>query len=461
MLRRLGALYEGPLPNPSRAEAVYRKILEHQEGDDEILARLVAVYVQLGDADMAVETHQERVRVASDPAIRRARLVELGRLLDEVADDPERALRAYEQARATDPSDLDALAALAAFHQKHGRSDAVAAALDSAVDDLRRRIGDDPGDLALFEQLAKILELRGRTDAVRVVRAALSGLRGEPGDLVGAEDAAAMPEIDPLVCPPELLLELRAFLDKAGEALEKSVPVDLRALKAAKLGTNQPALKAKIDAVARGFGLPDPDVVISRAMPLLCLPVGAKPFQIVIGEGLVSTDDEIARKFALARTMKLCGGRCAALIRVPPPDLKVYLDALLHHLAPNYPPPADVDAERLDEITKRLQRFLPRKEEAELRRLATELDARGAIDVEAVASAAATWGDRVALLAIGDLAAALRGVAWTLGQKELPSNDPETLRAWLRENPAARDLVAFAISDAYIEARQRCGVASA
>lgn len=456
ILKRLGALYEGPLPNPSRAEAVYKKILSHEEGNDEILARLVDVYIQLGDPDMAVETHQERVRLAQGADARRARLLELARILDEQANDAPRALKALEEARASDPSDLEALAALAEFHTKHGRPDALSAALEQAIDELRGRLANDP-DLKSFHSLAKILELRGREDAVRVVRAAIAGLSGETTELVGAEDAAAMPDVDPLLCPPELLPEIRAFLDKAGEALEKSVPVDLRALKAAKLGTTNPTLKAKIDAVARGFGLPDPDVVISRAMPLLCLPVGAKPFQIVIGDGIVSTDDDVGRRFALARTMKLCGARCAALIRVPPADLRVYLDALLHYLQPEYPPP-DMDAERLDEITKRLQRFVPKKDEPELKRLAAEIVGSGALDIERLASAAATWGDRVALLAVGDLGAALRGVAWTLGQKDAP-REPEELRKWLLENPAARDLVMFAISDTYIEARQRAGVA--
>ncbi|MGZ3422769.1 MAG: hypothetical protein ACXVEE_33225 [Polyangiales bacterium] len=456
MLRRLGALYEGPLPNASRAEAVYRKILETDEADDEIRARLVRVYVSLGDADMAIETHQERVLRAADAVARRTRLIELAHLLDEQANDPDRALKALEQARSADLSDLVALSALAEFHTKHGRPEAVAAALDQAIEDLRRRASEDPGDLALLEQLVKIFELRGRAESVRATRAVIAGLRGEPSELVGAEDAATISDVDPFLCPPEITDALRAFLAKTGDAIEKSIPVDLRALKAAKLGTTNPVLKAKIDAVARGFGLPDPDVVISRAMPLLCLPVGAKPFQIVIGDGLVAAQDDVARRFALARAMKVCGAHCASLIRVPPPDLKIYLDALLHALSPAHAAP-EMEAERLDEITKRLQRFLPRKEEVELKRLAEAVDATGALDVEALASAASTWGDRVALLAIGDLAAALRGVAWSLGQKDAPT-DPEEKRTWLRENPAARDLVAFALSDAYVEARKRTGV---
>ena len=219
-------------------------------------------------------------------------------------------------------------------------------------------------------------------------------------------------------------------------------------------------MAAKIDAVAHGFGLPDPDVVISRAMPFLCLPVGAKPFQIVLGDGMVGTDDDLARRFALYRAMKACGAHCAALIRVPPADLKIYLDVLLHHLQPTHPAP-EIDAERLDEISKRLQRFIPRKDEAELKTLAAIVVQEGVPSTDALASAAATWADRVALLAVGDIAAALRGVAWTLGQKDMPPADPEARRAWLVANPAARELIAFALSDVYLDARRRAGVAGA
>jgi len=128
----------------------------------------------------------------------------------------------------------------------------------------------------------------------------------------------------------------------------------------------------------------------------------------------------------------------------------------MHHLHEQHPAP-ELEPERLEEITKRLQRFIPKKDEPEMRRLAAELEAKGPIDVERLTAAASAWGDRVALLAIGDLAAALRGVAWTIGQKEVPT-DPIAMRDWLRENPAARELLLFAISDTYVEARKRSAV---
>ncbi len=456
-LRRLGAIYEGPYPDDAKAEGVYRRLLEHQE-DDEIYRRLVDVYVRVGDGEQAVETHKERVRLATDPAMRRARLIELAKLLDEQAGDPERALKALEQARAGDPADLVALGALAEFHTKHGHPELVSSALDGAAADLRNRLAGDAGNVELLEQLQKILDLRGRKDAMATVHSVLLGLSGNVGELIGAEDAASLADLDALLCPAELTPAFRELLVKAGDALEKSVPVDLRALKAAKLGTSNPVLKAKIDAVSRGFGLPDPDVVISRAMPFLCLPVGAKPFQIVLGDAVVSTDDEVARRFVLYRAMKACGAHCASLIRVPSSDLKVFLDVLLHHLHPEHPAPA-IEPERLDEITKRLQRFIPRKDEAELKTLAAAVVAEGVPNTDALAAAAATWADRVALLAVGDVGAALRGVAWTLGQKDAPPQGVAARREWLLQNPAARDLVAFALSDTYLEARRRAGVA--
>jgi tetratricopeptide (TPR) repeat protein len=455
--RRLADLYETHLPDAPKAEQTFRKILEQVPEDDDVLRRLVAVYVELGDGEQAVDVHKERVVLASDPKERRVRLIELAKLLDEQANDPERALKALEQARAGDAADLTALAALAEFHTKHGHPELVASALDGAIADLRRKIGENPADIGQIEQLVKILELRGHEDAMRAVHAVLAGYQGSQGELIGAEDGAAVAELDALLCPADLPQALRNFLARAGEAIEKSVPVDLRALKAAKLGTTNPALKAKIDAVAHGFALPDADVVISRAMALLCLPVGAKPFQIVIGEAIVATTDDVARRFALARAMKITAAHSASLIRVPPADLKIYLDALLHHLHPEYPAPV-IEAERLDEITKRFQRFIPRKEEAEMKALAQAAVEAGIPSTEALAGAAATWGDRVALLAVGDVGAALRGVAWSLGQKEPPLADAEARKAWFDENSAARDLVAFAISDLYLEARKVAGV---
>ncbi len=455
--RRLAELYETHLPDAPKAEQTFRKILEQVPEDDDVLRRLVSVYVELGDGEQAVDVHKERVVLASDPKERRVRLIELAKLLDEQANDPERALKALEQARAGDAADLTALAALAEFHTKHGHPELVASALDGAIADLRRKIGENPADLGQIEQLVKILELRGHQEAMRAVHAVLAGYQGAQGELIGAEDGAAVAELDALLCPADLPQALRNFLARAGEAIEKSVPVDLRALKAAKLGTTNPALKAKIDAVAHGFGLPDADVVISRAMALLCLPVGAKPFQIVVGEAIVATQDDVARRFALARAMKITAAHSASLIRVPPADLKVYLDALLHHLHPEYPAPA-IEAERLEEITKRFQRFIPRKEEAEMKALAQAAVEEGIPSTEALAGAAATWGDRVALLAVGDVGAALRGVAWSLGQKEPPLADPAARKAWFDENSAARDLVAFAISDLYLEARKVAGV---
>ncbi len=454
--RKLADLYESDLPNLQGAEEALQKVLAIDEDDDAVLARLVKIYVDLGDAEQAVETHKSRVRIATDPAARRTRFIELAKLLDEVADDPERAQKALEQARAGDPADLTALAALAEFHGKHGHPELVAPALDGALADLRRKLDERPGEPALLDHFVKILELRGRHDATKLVRAVIAALAGEPSPLIGAENAAADAALDDTLCPPELPKSMRLLLDKAGEAIEKSIPVDLRALKAAKLGANQPAMKAKIDAIAHGFGLPDPDVVIARAMPLLCLPVGSKPFQIVVGEAIIASDDEDGRRFALARTMKLCGAHVASLVRVPPAELKIYLDALLHHLVPAHPAP-EIEAERLDEMTKRLSRFIPRKDEPELKQIAATLVAEGVPSIDVLAGAAATWGDRVALLAVGDLGAALRGVAWTLGQTAPPS-EASAMRQWLAANPAARDLVSFALSDAYLETRARVGL---
>ena len=62
------------------------------------------------------------------------------------------------------------------------------------------------------------------------------------------------------------------------------------------------------------------------------------------------------------------------------------------------------------------------------------------------------------LAILGQWPLLLQGVAWTLGQKDAPPPGVAARREWLQQNPAARDLVAFALSDVYLEARRRAGV---
>jgi cellulose synthase operon protein C len=62
------------------------------------------------------------------------------------------------------------------------------------------------------------------------------------------------------------------------------------------------------------------------------------------------------------------------------------------------------------------------------------------------------------LLALGDPNAALDAIAAVGGLAEGAPQDPTARAAWIARTPEARDLVAFAVSDAFAEARARLGL---
>lgn len=89
------------------------------------------------------------------------------------------------------------------------------------------------------------------------------------------------------------------------------------------------------------------------------------------------------------------------------------------------------------------------------------LEVAGSVGSQAAAlgPAVLTWADRTALLAVGDPSAALDAVAWSLGVATGAPSASQGRGAWIMRTPEARDVVAFAVSEAYVEARVRAGAA--
>jgi hypothetical protein len=87
------------------------------------------------------------------------------------------------------------------------------------------------------------------------------------------------------------------------------------------------------------------------------------------------------------------------------------------------------------------------------------LEVAGAIGTQAATLGpnALLWGDRVALLALGDPCAGLDGIAMAAGQPHAPRDSAERA-TWIARTHEARDLIAFGVTDAFAEARARLGL---
>src|SRR5205085_9898847 len=85
---KLAELYSVHLNNQSRAEVAYKEVLKRKPNDPATLAKLIDVYKRQGDTARAVETQQQLVAEATDPAVRLQRLIELASIHETAGRDP-------------------------------------------------------------------------------------------------------------------------------------------------------------------------------------------------------------------------------------------------------------------------------------------------------------------------------------------------------------------------------------
>jgi tetratricopeptide (TPR) repeat protein len=460
---QLGELYSHHLLNLSRAEVAFKEVLKCAPDDVETATKLVDVYKRQNDSARAVELQQELVQRSGSPEEKRQRVLELALIHEETAHDNRKAEQTLESARREFPQDVALLRALAEFYTRHRQTPAFNILLDRAGADARRALTAGRLTPASFDVLAAVSELRGRTDAARVSRAMLATLDGQPVELRGAGvERAFDPALDDLLAPEALTAPLRGLLAKAGEALDVVTPLDLRAMKATPMNPDTPVARL-VTRAASAIGLGSVNLLSSPKLGAVCIPVGSSPPTIVVGESL-SADERVGAFLAL-RALKLVRAKASALGRTVPGELGVLVSAWLKAFNPTWQPQG-INAAALAAALGRIQATLPRNVPPDIGVAALEV--AGAIGTRqaTLGPAALAWANRVAFLALGDPNAALDAIAsagapgavGVAGPSKAAPRDPKERAAWVARTPEARDLVAFAVTDAFAEARARLGL---
>jgi cellulose synthase operon protein C len=451
---RLGDLYANQLLNLSRAELAYKEVLKRAPDDVGSIQKLVDVYKRQNDSARAAELQQELAAKARSPEEKRTRLLELSAIHEYIARDNRRAEQTLEAARREFPQDVGLLRVLADFYTRHHQAPAVNILLDRAGGDARRALAAGRVSPALFEMLGAVFDLRGKKDAARVTRAMVAALDGEPAELSGGGHRALDPRLDDQLAPEGLTPSLRVLLAKAGEALDLASPADLGALKASLLPAEAPLARFAV-AVGQATGLNAVQVLVSPKLASGCIPAGSSPPAIVLGDALL--DNERVGAFLVLRSLKLVQARASVLARLPPVELAVLVSAWLKCFNPTWEPQG-VNSAQLSAAVARLQTVLPRSDDPDVAILA--LEAAGTIGAHAggLGSLAISWANRVALLSLGDANAALNAIAASAGAASGAPADPKERAAWVARTPEARDLIAFAVTDAFAEARARLGL---
>ena len=448
---RLGELYSRHLVNLSRAEVALKEVLKRAPDDAATSEKLVDVYRRQNDPARALELQQELIGKSRGPEEKRHRLVELATIHEQTAHDNRKAEQTLEAARREFPQDVGILRALADFYTRHHQAPAVNILLDRAGSDARRALSASRFSTGLFEVLATVFELRGKKDAARVTQAMLAAMEGRPGELRGAGERAFDPRLDDLLAPDVLTPALRALLARTGDALDAATPVDVRAQKGVPLPPESPVARI-VGTASQAIGLAGVQVFVLPRLGSACVPAGSSPPTLLVGETLAA-----GGAFLVLRALKLIQAHASALARTPPSDMAVLVGAWLKCFNPGWQPQG-VSAAALNAMGGRIQSALPRKLDPEVGVIALEVAGNLGTQAPTLGAHALTWGNRVALLALGDATSSLDAIALAGGLPAGAPRDPKERATWIGRAAEARDLISFGVADAFAEARARLGL---
>ncbi|HZF52290.1 MAG TPA: hypothetical protein VE093_26730 [Polyangiaceae bacterium] len=456
---RLGGLYDEHLPNPERAELAYNEILKREPNSEIARERLVTLYKRTGDTAKAIEQQTILINNAEAPEAKCRRTTELASIYEATGDN-KKAEATLVQARKTWPKDDVALASLARFYQRTNQATPLNVLLDRALADARRALSTGRFEVQLFGTVATVAELRGKHDAARIAHAVVALLEGNDAALEGAGQAAADPRLDDLLAPEVISPAFRDLLKRTGSLLDTAVPYDMTAARAAPLPPQQAELGERIRALANAYGFDDVSIHVSTVLGAVCIPASAHPPTLVLGQPLLASPREDVRDFLIHRALKILQTNSSAFSRTAPIDLWPLLAAYLKLFSPSWSPQG-IEASRLNEAYGRLSRAMTQAADPNLGALAADIIGNIGNRASTLNTAINSWGNRAALLAIGDPSIALSGIAWASGNINAPPASGKDRVTWIGRNAEARDIAVYLVSDAYADARTHLGLVAA
>ena len=417
LLLQLGDLFDDKLGDPKRAEAAWRRVAQAAPNDPRPWERLAHFHERSGEPAREVEARKVllvRARTPAERASHGLRLATLGR-------------GALE-----DPALADE-------------------ALKACADDIRVGVDRNVRDVAALERLATWQRLRGARDAERVVAsiAVTLGVASDElralapdGVVAGGGIESLLPAALDLLAPPALPADLRELLVRTSTVLDPLVPFDPESRHADRLGGRPHGLRTEIERWARLLDLGEVEIFLASQLPAIALPVGRSPARVLVA---FAAPPSIVTRFAVARAVLLITQGLSLPLRMDVAEFTLVMTALLRQFEPMFSA-GGVDPVRLDALSRSITRAMPRDLHAELTPAARAVLKRP-FDPAVIHGAALEFGDRIALLATGDLPAAIAALA-----------PPGVLPGRVIDDvPAAGRLVRVALSERFLEARRLAG----
>lgn len=440
---------------PSAEPAPVASMASPAANDDASRQRLVALHSEKEEWAEAAMYQRELLERATDEGERRARLLHLVQLMDQLPAGASQAESLLEQARRTWPDDPSVLRAEVDHYVGLGHPGTALLVAERAMQTARGAIAAGRLEAAPFLTLETAASLAGDPEASFLAGAMASViLGGARSGVTGAGGRAGDEQFDAQLAPSPLSTELRLMLYSAGNAIERAYAADPSSLGATAVDAER---AADIVELARGFGLENVRVLRSADLGADCVGLGSDPVCLVLGDALLASPDADVRTFFVLRALKLARANASALSRLDALEAWAVLAGFFACFGPLAP--ADgLPAQRLLAARNRIRPHVTWVPDTDLSgRVAALLD-EVLPHAGKLADALCRWGTRVALLGVGDPSIALHALS---GQPLQSLRDEADRIRRIAAQPAARDLVSFGVSEAYIKARQRAGLAAA
>jgi tetratricopeptide (TPR) repeat protein len=454
---KLGDIYDKYLPDLERAEIAFTKVVTLQPEGVDAIERLIDLYQRQGMHDKAARALQRLVELAEDDESAIKNEIRFAFELEQLGQQRE-AEQLLESCRKQSPTNILVINALTEFYRRQFAHPALSMHLNRASTELRNALIEDPTNVENWRGLVEVLLAREQTPSAHSCASTASavGVLDEKlsaflvaGSAPSFIKAINNPEIDHLIAPSWFTESVRFVFGATAFPLDKALPFNAKSYGAERLRKKSPDLERMLSNVCQWFGRSEVHLLTSSKR--ICMPVSNDPLTIIVGESLLEQANDAEKQFLFTRAMKLATNNLSVLVRTPVEDLSFAIHALIRHFDHSHDP--GVDLAKLDETAHQLARGIPRKYHEELGHNVFEMKGIPAFNPLSLPAIANEFGSRAALVATGATPAAITALL-KIDNISYQIDSPKTMVETINTCPAARSLLSFALSDAFLSARE-------
>lgn len=465
-LLELGHIYETGFGDVQNAILANRKALELDPSNTTAILKLVDLYERAGDWRSLAGVVDGYTRALPPHEKKRAVPIQLkmAEVYETRMGDDNKASAELRMALEVEPQNPQALEALARLYAKNQQT------FPQAVDIHRRLLKLDPFRVESYHEIRRMFERRGEYDKAFVVCEILVFLRAQQQDedlffqeyktkVASYAATNLLPEDhERLVTHSDERGMARAVLEVMATELPKAYPSDLTPYdmnpRSDKHGPKSDLQMRKLaDSLATVLGAPMFDLWITKKHDLGMFLENEEPPALIVGAGVMRRVQERELRFLLARQLERLKAGHHLLFKLPSAEVELLIWAAAKMVRPDIR--VERDPVELDNMMKKLTRFLSRKGRKSLEELGPRLGTLR-FEIERHRYAAQLTAQRAGLVLTNDIEVVLRTLAREANLRTVFA-DASGARETLGQSAEIRDILGYAVSEEYFAARTKLG----